>query len=115
VLGFGHVVHGCLEELALRHGYRVGAVCDELGLSSTYLRELFLRDLGLTPKAWMQWERMVVARRMLSWEMECEEIATRLGFADCNSFRREFRKVYGVAPRMFYETRFLKLRRLDDA
>jgi AraC-like DNA-binding protein len=106
VLAFGRVVHECLESLALRHGYRVGAICGELGLSESYLREMFTRDVGLTPKQWMRWERMVVARRMICWELDCETIAERLGFADCNSFRREFRKVYGVPPKQFHETRF---------
>lgn len=105
VLGFGRVVHECLETLAFRQGYRVGQVCDELGLSEGYLRELFQRDLGLTPKEWMRWERMVVARRMLVWGVGAREVAETLGFAGPNSFRREFVGVYGVLPSQFMEMR----------
>ena len=105
VVGFGRVVHDCLESLALEQGYRVCGVCDELGLSEGYFREIFLRDVGMTPKEWMRWERMVVARRMMSWEPCHRTIAERLGFADCNSFRREFRMVYGLAPMKFREMR----------
>lgn len=106
LLGVGHVIHDSLESLALEEGYRVSALCDRVKICEAYFRELFLRDVGLTPKAWMRWERMVVARRLLCWELECEEIASRLGFADCNSFRREFRKVYGAPPREFFDVRF---------
>jgi two-component system response regulator YesN len=103
VLAFGHVVHDCLESLALKQGYRVDGVCRELGLSESYFREIFLRDVGLTPRDWMQWERMVVARRMLVWGIDPLVIADTLGFSHLNSFRREFREVYGVSPVRFQE------------
>ena len=104
VLAFGRVVHDCLERLAMQQGYRVGGVCDELGLHEAYFREIFLRDVGLTPRQWMQWERMVVARRMLMGGVDPLEVADALGFSDGNSFRRAFRAVYGVSPLRFPET-----------
>jgi AraC-like DNA-binding protein len=87
----------CLETLAFEEGYRVGAVCDRLEMSEAYFREVCIRDLGLTPKEWMRNERMVVARRMLVGGTDPKKIAKLLGFADMNSFRREFRAVYGVS------------------
>jgi AraC-like DNA-binding protein len=105
LVAVGHVVHDCLETLALAEGYRVGAVCERLGVSQPYFREMFVRDVGLPPKVWMQWERMVVARRMLSWGVEPEEISELLGFSQFSSFRREFREVYGVQPGDFVEMR----------
>ena len=114
VLGFGHVVHDSLEVLALEEGYRAAGMCDRIGISEAYLRHLFLRDIGLGPLFWLQWERMVVARRLLCWERPCEEIAERLGFADCNSFRREFKRVYGIPPRQYFDTRFGQWRLLPE-
>lgn len=105
VLGVEHVVHDCLESLALRQGYRVGAVCQELGISESYFREIFMRDVGLTPKEWMQWERMVVARRMLIWGHDPLDVSEGLGFSHPNSFRREFQVVHGVSPWLFFKTR----------
>lgn len=105
LLGFEKVVHECLERLAFQQGYRVGGVCDVLGVSETHLRSLFLRDVGLAPKDWMRWERMVVARRMLLWGADVMVVAERLGFSHPNSFRREFREVHGVPPHLFLETR----------
>ena len=87
----------------MAHGYRVGAICQELGMSEQHLRRLFLRDVGLTPKEWMRWERMVVARRMLKWGMDPVEVSEALGFSEASSFRREFRTVYGVSPWRFPE------------
>ena len=105
MLGFGHVVHDSLETLAFKEGYRVCALCRRLGLSEAYLRELFMRDLGLSPKEWMQWERMVVARRMLVWGVDPVDISDTLGFNHFSSFRREFRLVHGVPVGRFLEAR----------
>jgi AraC-like DNA-binding protein len=103
ILGVGHVVHDSLESLALSQGYRVDAFCHALGVSKPYLRELFMRDLGLTPKEWMRWERMVVARRMLGWGMDTMEVGYFLGFSRPKSFQREFQKVHGVTPQKYQE------------
>lgn len=105
VLGFGHVLHDCLETLAYEQGYRVDEVCRELGLGPRHFREIFLRDVGLSPKEWMAWERMVVARRLLGWGMDPVVVAERLGFSHPNSFRREFGETYGVTVSKFVEVR----------
>jgi AraC-like DNA-binding protein len=95
----------CLEILAFVEGYRVGSVCDRLGVSEAYFREVFVRDLGLSPKEWMRWERMVVARRLLECERQPCEVAALLGFADMNSFRREFTQAYGVSAQCYLRQR----------
>lgn len=105
VLGFGHVVHDCLETLAYEQGYRVDGVCRELGLGPRHFREIFSRDVGLTPKEWMDWERMVVARRMLTWGLDPLVVADRLGFSHANSFRREFCGTYGMSVSRYLDIR----------
>lgn len=88
----------CLQRLALRCGYRIGEVCEELGCGERYLNEVFKRDIGLPPKVWMRRERMVVARRMLGGGKPTAEVAEALGFGTVNSFRREFLHFYQVLP-----------------
>jgi AraC-like DNA-binding protein len=88
----------CLQRLALRCGYRVNELCVELECHRDYLHEVFLRDIGLSPKVWMRWERMVVARRMLVGGESPDAVASSLGFALKNNFRREFLAFYGVPP-----------------
>ena len=106
VLGFGHVVHDCLERLAYEQGYRVSGLCGELGLCERYFRDMFQRDVGLTPKEWLDWERMVVARRLLVCGVDPLAVSDQLGFSHPNSFRRAFREAHGIPP-----MRFLDLRR----
>jgi len=90
-----------MESLALRVGYRIGDFCHALGVSESYLGEVFLRDLGLSLKEWMSWERMVVARRMLVWGVDSKEVSRTLGFSNVDGFRREFHRVYGVSPSQY--------------
>lgn len=91
----------CLQRLALRHGYRIGELCAELECSERYLYSVFTRDIGLPPKKWMRWERMMVARRKLIGGMRPEDVAADLGFSCHNNFRREFLAIYRVPPLQF--------------
>jgi AraC-like DNA-binding protein len=99
----------CLEKLALAKGYRVADVCEALGCSQRYLYSVFMRDIGLPPKTWMNLERMVVARRKLEGGKTVEEVAIDLGFLSVEAFRRKFMDVYRISP-----GRFLRNRRVFD-
>ena len=81
--------------------YRVAGLCTALGCSERHLYQVFLRDIGLSPKTWMNLERMVVARRMLRGGISVDDVALRLGFMSVESFRRQFAKVYKVSPARF--------------
>ena len=94
-----------LEHLALQSGYRVGELCRILDVSAPYFREVFTRDLGVSPKDWMRWESMAAARRLLLQDRPVETISRILGFADLNSFRREFREVHQVTLTSFRQSR----------
>ena len=99
----------CLEELALRESYRVSGLCEALACSERHLYAVFLRDIGLPPKTWMNLERMVVARRKLEGGKTVEQVAVDLGFMSVAAFRRRFYKVYRISP-----GRFLRGRRVFD-
>ncbi len=96
----------CLQRLALRCGYRICELCSELECSERYLYQVFSRDIGLPPKEWMRWERMVVASRKLVGGKSPEEVAKELGFASPNIFRREFLGVYRIPPLDFQRERW---------
>ncbi len=95
----------CLEELSMSKGYRVAGVCEALGCSQRYLYVVFLRDVGLPPKHWMNLERMVVARRKLEGGKTVEQVARDLGFLSVEAFSRKFYKVYRISPARFKRVR----------
>ena len=76
-----------------------------LECSERYLHIVFTRDIGVAPKVWMRWERMVVARRMLAGGKLPFEVAEILGFTSLDSFRREFQVHYRVRPCEFQRDR----------
>ena len=97
----------CLHQLAMRHGYRIDQLCSELGCSERYLyNSVFTRDIGLSPKVWMRWERMAVARRKLVGGKAADEVAVELGFSSPNNFRREFLMFHRIGPREFQRERW---------
>lgn len=69
----------------------------------TFLRR-FNDATGMTPKAWLQHERMARARELLEGSCESvERIAERCGFGTVESFRNAFRASAGLAPSQYRE------------
>lgn len=97
----------CLEELALRENYKVAGLCEVLGCSERYLYAAFIRDIGLSPKTWMNLERMVVARRKLEGGLDIERTAEDLGFLSLEAFNRAFYAVYRMSPARYVKTRII--------
>ena len=64
----------------------------------TFLRR-FHERIGLSPKAWLNGERIGRAQELLETGVHSlEDVAAATGFASGESFRAAFRKVVGVAP-----------------
>ena len=95
----------CLQRLAHRNGYRVGGISAALGCSERYMRQVFIRDVGLPPLEWLRWERMVMARRLIVSESP-QAVAEMLGFNSERSFAREFQAVYRVTPTVYRRNRW---------
>jgi AraC-like DNA-binding protein len=91
----------CLERLAFQTSYRVAAICQELGCSPRYVHSMFLRDVGLPPKQWLNGERMVLARRKLEGGLLPDQVARDLGFMSLHTFCKQFRKYHQVTPAKF--------------
>ena len=98
-----------MEQLAFKSSYRVGDICAALGCSQRHLHDVFMRDIGLPPKLWVDLERMVVAKRMLEGGEPISDVACALGYTSVVSFGRRFERVYGMPP-----GRFLKQPRWFD-
>lgn len=90
-----------LSQAAREGGYKVGALCNRLGVSERHLRRVFEGGLGISPKEWMRHERMVASRFLLREGNTIKEIADDLGFASHKVFSREFLAFHGVSPTAF--------------
>jgi AraC-like DNA-binding protein len=77
----------------------VAALCELFQVSESYLRKLFMDDLGMPPLAYIHQFKVESAQKRLIAGMEkVSEIAYSLGFQDANYFSRLFRKKTGLSP-----------------
>lgn len=72
------------------------------GLKRTYFHALFLRETGLTPKAY---HHKLLMRRashlLLESELSVTAIAEKLGYASIHPFTRHFSAFYGTSPKHY--------------
>jgi AraC-like DNA-binding protein len=80
---------------------RVAAVAEEVGWSERHLRNRFLAEVGLTPKAAARVIRFDLARRRLAQRPHAPDLAGLAadhGYADQSHLDREFTALAGCAP-----------------
>ena len=90
-----------LSGLARQEGYRIGSLCDRIGVSERHLRRVFEEGIGIAPKDWLRQERMVAARALLRQGLAIKEVAGDLGFSTPKMFSRDFQVFHGVKPSEF--------------
>jgi transcriptional regulator GlxA family with amidase domain len=77
----------------------VETLAEKAALCSRHFRRRFQNDFGCSPAAFVQEMRLDETRRQLvTSRNSVEMIAESVGFADPDSFRRAFRKRFGVSP-----------------
>jgi AraC-like DNA-binding protein/mannose-6-phosphate isomerase-like protein (cupin superfamily) len=73
-----------------------------LGLSTRHLSLVFLRDVGLRPSSYYQRRRSQhAARLLLRSNVTITEVAHFLGYADSAHFCNQFKRIYGLSPKMY--------------
>lgn len=77
----------------------VDMLADAAKVSPGHLRELFRRELRVSPNRYLQQVRLRVARDYLrNPYLNVSEVAYRCGFKDPNYFIRQFRREFGQSP-----------------
>ncbi|MFD2333037.1 AraC family transcriptional regulator [Cohnella sp. GCM10020058] len=93
-----------LERLERDPGRResVGEWWEMCGLSRTYFHELFLRETGVTPKAYQHRLRMRRAAILLrESDLTITAVADKLGYPSIHPFTRHFGAYFGVSPMQY--------------
>ncbi|HEX9995792.1 MAG TPA: AraC family transcriptional regulator [Abditibacterium sp.] len=82
-----------------RHPITVESLASRFFVSPGHLSELFVRETGLPPAAFIRRLRLERACALLAQkQLPVAEIATRVGFGSSAHFCRTFRATYGVSP-----------------
>ncbi len=76
-----------------------------LPLNYDYIRKMFQKETGLTPRAYLLWQRMQLAQNLLDSGISnkfsnytISQIAEACGYSDPLYFSRVFKKYFGVSP-----------------
>lgn len=77
-----------------------------MGLSSSQVHRRFRKVVGSSPMNWLRRERMNAAKRLLvQTDTPISEVALCCGYPDPLHFSREFRRVTGLSPTSFRDSR----------
>ncbi|HEY1691755.1 MAG TPA: GlxA family transcriptional regulator [Polyangiaceae bacterium] len=77
----------------------VPACARRVGMSPRNFARVFVRDVGVTPAAWVEGVRVERARALLvDTERGIAEVASRSGFGSSETMRRAFLRWVGVSP-----------------
>ena len=83
----------------LELGYSEIDLAQKVGLSPGHLEQLFVKELGVTPRRlWEQGRREQALRRMTHSDINLKQIAYELGFCNQAHFSSWFRKSFKCTP-----------------
>lgn len=84
----------------------VNDIAKELNIDRSYLYELFLKDLGKSPKEYIDEHRLSAAIGMIeSSSVSISEVAASCGYKDTSSFSRAFVKRMGITPSQYRKSK----------
>lgn len=91
--------------------HNVSELAERLGISERYLRRLFAKYVGASPRAVAHSRRVLLAKRLISDSADSmTTVAHKAGFSSLRQFNDTFHKLYGVPPS---ELRRTHSRRVD--
>jgi AraC family transcriptional activator FtrA len=97
------VVSQDLARLGSNCAYLVESMAAFLGVSRRQLHRDFKEGIGLSPKDWLQQQRVHTAIQMIENGKKLEDVSRLLGFSSYDKFYREVRKYLDCSPAKFKE------------
>lgn len=78
---------------------KVKEIADIVGVSSTYMLQIFKNKFGISPKQYISDLKLHTAKKLLAeTNMFVSEVSNSLGFADVLAFSRFFKSRAGISP-----------------
>lgn len=96
----GRIFH--LRELILKnlnHNWTVEKLAQEIRISVPYLQKLFLKEMKISPMAYLRDLRLEKSRELLETTFDnISEIRYETGMPNDSHFTHEFKRKFGVTP-----------------
>lgn len=87
--------------LCVYDGYDLATFAKRASISVSYLKLLFTKYAGVSPKSYYSALRAKEAARLLRHGYSATEIAARMNFASASYFSLFFKKHYGITPQKY--------------
>lgn len=79
--------------------FKISTIAEKLHMSESYLRKIFKKETGISPKMFLDNMRFERASRLLETDyLSVQAVSDMVGFSDVKNFSTAFRKKYGVTP-----------------
>jgi len=85
-------------EKNLNRDFCLGDLCEELYISESYLYQLFVKYMGISPKKYIVTKQLLWAQRRIRGGEKPTDIFGACGFANYSTFYRAYRNQFGYAP-----------------
>jgi len=97
--GVNTTVHRAMRLLRQNRELNIEEIAVKLGITARYFRHLFQQHLGLSPKQYQLFDKVLFAKQLLHQSsLPIEHIAQASGFASARRLQHNFKKVTGLTP-----------------
>lgn len=85
---------------------KLSDIATAINISPNYLSELFFKDTGIHISDYLTQVRVLYSQSMLeNTELNITDIASAVGFNSFSSFSRSFKRICGIAPSAYLQTK----------
>ncbi|WP_339719169.1 AlkA N-terminal domain-containing protein [uncultured Paraglaciecola sp.] len=97
--GVNTTVHRAMGLLRQHKELNIQEIAIKLGITTRYFRQLFQQHIGLSPKQYQLFDKVLFAKQLLhQTSLPIEHIAHASGFASARRLQQNFKKVTGLTP-----------------
>ena len=87
-----------IDRQCLQTTFSLGEVSENFHISSSYLSQIFKKELGYSPLDYVQKKRLETAKQLLDKGASVKEAAVAAGYYDTRPMIRAFRRYEGITP-----------------
>ena len=104
--GVNTTVHRAMRLLRQNRELNIQQIATKLGITARYFRQLFQQHLGLSPKQYQLFDKVLFAKQLLhESNLPIAHIAHATGFASARRLQHNFKKVTGFTPQQIKQSK----------
>jgi AraC family transcriptional regulator of adaptative response / DNA-3-methyladenine glycosylase II len=112
--GVNTTVERAMRLLRQFHQLSMEQISHKLGISPRYFRLLFQQHIGMSPKQYQLFDKVLLAKQLLHQSaLPIEDIAQASGFASSRRLQYQFKKVIGLTPQQIRHKKLVKNKMLN--